>query len=139
MAIFYQDIKRKRSGRMNLQTDQEFQQNNIKRLNKEYDVEMYSTKSWGGKAFAAEQKIRELKKFLLRSKRIKKVEGKPVKPNDLIKKATFNLSNTRSVKYGYAPQQVENKSLYVTTEKDFQEVYGFHRLVRIKEARQRSE
>ena len=45
MAIFYQDIERKRSGRMSLQTDQEFQQNNIKRLNKEYDVEMYSTKS----------------------------------------------------------------------------------------------
>ena len=67
------------------------------------------------------------------------MEGKRVKPNDLIKKATFNLSNTRSVKYGYAPQQVENKSLYVTTERDFQEVYGFRRLVRIKEARQRSE
>ena len=86
MAIFFQDIKRKRSGRMSLQTDQEFQQNNIKRLNKENDVEMYSTKSWGGKAFAAEQKIRELKKILLRSKRIKKVEGKRVKHNDLIKK-----------------------------------------------------
>ena len=29
---------------MRLQTDQEFQQINIEKLNKEYDVEMYSTK-----------------------------------------------------------------------------------------------
>ena len=51
---------------MRLQTDQEFQQNNIKKLNKEYDVEMYSTKLRGVKAFAAEQKSCELKKLLLR-------------------------------------------------------------------------
>ena len=31
------------------------------------------------------------------------MEGKRVKPNDLIKKATSNLNNTRSVKSGYAP------------------------------------
>ena len=50
---------------MHLQTNQEFQQNNIKRLNKECDIEMYSTKLRGGKAFAAEQKIHKLKKILL--------------------------------------------------------------------------
>ena len=33
---------------------------------------MYSTNLRGGKAFAAEQKIRELKKTLLRSKRMEK-------------------------------------------------------------------
>ena len=55
---FYQDIKKKRTGKMRLQTDQEFQQTNIKKLNKEYDIEMYSTTLRGGKAFAAEQKIR---------------------------------------------------------------------------------
>ena len=37
------------------------------------------------KAFAAEQKICELK-LLLRSKRIEKFKGKSVKPNELIKK-----------------------------------------------------
>ena len=67
------------------------------------------------------------------------MEAKRVKPNDVIKKAIFNLNNTRSLKYGYTPQQVENKSLHVTRGKEFQEVYNFHRLVRIKEARQRSE
>ena len=64
---------------MRLQTDQEFQQTNIKKLNKEYDVEVYSTKLRGGKAFAAEQKICERKKLLLRSKRIQKLQGKRVK------------------------------------------------------------
>ena len=62
MEIFYQEIKNKRKGKMKLQTDQEFQQNEIKKLNKKYDVEMFSTRLRGGKAFAAEQKIRELKK-----------------------------------------------------------------------------
>ena len=61
---------------MRLQTDREFQQTNIKKLNKQFDVDMYSTHVRGGKAFAAEQKIRELKKLLLRSKRIKKLARK---------------------------------------------------------------
>ena len=55
---------------MRLQMDLEFQQNSIKKLNEENDVEMYSSKIRGGKAFAAEQKIEELKKLLLISKRI---------------------------------------------------------------------
>ena len=55
----------------------------------------------GGKAFAAEQKIRELKKLLLRSKRIQKLQGKTVRSNELIKKATFILNNIKSPKYGY--------------------------------------
>ena len=48
---------------------------------------MYSANLRGGKAFAAEQKIRELKKLLLRSKRIKNLARKRVKRNELIKKA----------------------------------------------------
>ena len=46
---------------MRLQTHQEFKQRNIKQLNKKFNVEMYSTHLRGGKAFAAEQKICELK------------------------------------------------------------------------------
>ena len=72
---------------------------------------MYSTKLRGGKAFAAEQKIRELRKLLLRSKRMKKFERERVKPNELIKKVTFNLINIVSPKHGFAPQDIENKSL----------------------------
>ena len=62
MELFYNDIDKKRLGKMRLQTDQEFKQRNIEELNKKFDVEMYSTHLRGGKAFAAEQKIRELKK-----------------------------------------------------------------------------
>ena len=47
---------------------------------------MYSTHLRGGQAFAAEQKTRELKNYLLRSKRIEKLKGKRIKPNELIKK-----------------------------------------------------
>ena len=125
---FYQDIKKKRTGKMRLQTDQEFQQTNIKKLNKEYDIEMYSTKLRGGKAFADKQKIRELKKLLLRSKRRQKLQGKRVKANELIKKATFNLNNIKSPKYGYVPQKVENKSLDKKTGQNFQEIHNFNRL-----------
>ena len=56
---------------MRLQTDLEFLENEIKKLNKKYNVEMFSTKLRGGKAFAAEEKIREFKKLLFKSKRLK--------------------------------------------------------------------
>ena len=69
MELFYQEVNNKRKGKsLRLQTDLEFQQNEIKRLNKKYNVEMFSTKLRGGKAFAAEQKIREFKKMLLKLK-----------------------------------------------------------------------
>ena len=62
---------------MRLQTDLKFNQNKIKALNKKFDFEMFYTKIIKGKALAAEQKIREFKKILLRSKwyeKIKKIE-----------------------------------------------------------------
>ena len=43
-------------------------------LNQKFDVEMFHTQLSGGKAFAAEQKIREFKKILLRSKRFEKMK-----------------------------------------------------------------
>ena len=46
---------------MTLQVDNEFQQAKIKDLNDENNVEMFTTSACGGKTFAAEQKIRELK------------------------------------------------------------------------------
>ena len=46
---------------MKLQVDQDFQQVKIKDLNDLNNVDMFSTFLRGGKAFAAEQKIKELK------------------------------------------------------------------------------
>ena len=74
MELFYNDILSKRTGEMHLQTDLEFNQNKIKQVIKKFDVDMYHTKIRGGKAFAAEQKIREFKKILLRRKSFEKMK-----------------------------------------------------------------
>ena len=55
---------------MRLQTDQKFQQTNLKKLDNESHVDMYNSNLRSGKELATEQKFRELKKLLLRSKRI---------------------------------------------------------------------
>ena len=68
LQLFYNDIKQKKTGKMQLQADLKFNQSQIKKLNKDYDVEMFHTKVQGRKAFAAELKTREFKKILLRSK-----------------------------------------------------------------------
>ena len=138
MELFCNGIKKKRLGKMRLQANQEFKQRNIEELNKKFNAEMYSTHLRGGKAFAAEQKIRELKKLFLRSKHIEKFKGKHIKPYELIKKATFNLNNTKSAKYGYSPEQIEEQALDLNTGKYFQEVYDFHRLIKVKENRNRT-
>ena len=71
LEIFYKEIdskRRNKNERMRLKTDLEFQQNEIKKLNNKYDVEMFSSRTRDGKAFAAEQKIREFKTLLFKSK-----------------------------------------------------------------------
>ena len=86
LILFYKDIKSKRIGKMRLQTDLEFNQNQIKKLKNDFHVEMFHTKVQGGKAFAAEQKIREFKKILSRSKRFEKLRKNRIKPSDFIRK-----------------------------------------------------
>ena len=76
IKLFYEDIKQKRTGGMRLQTDLEFKQNQIKKLNDEFNIKMFHTKVRGGKAFAAEQKIGQFKKILLRSKRFQELKKK---------------------------------------------------------------
>ena len=72
LEIFCKEIdsKHNKNKKMRLQTDLEFQQNEIKKINKKYNVEMFSSRTRGGKAFAAEQKIREFKILLFKSKRL---------------------------------------------------------------------
>ena len=59
IELFYRDIQLKRqlvakNERMRLQTDLEFQQNEIKRLNAKYNMEMFGSRVRGGKVYAAE-------------------------------------------------------------------------------------
>ena len=122
---------------MRFQTDQEFKQQKIYDLNKKFNVDMFTTSLRGGKAFAAVQKIKEFRKILLRSKRMEKYSKKCIKPNDLIKKATFYLNNVKSVTYRFTPEQIEEKSLNKETGKEFTEIYDFHRLIKVKKNKDR--
>ena len=125
LKLFYDEIEPKRDGKMYLQTDLEFKQNAIKKLNNEFNVEMFHSKVRGGKTFAAEQKIREFKKIILKSKRFAKSKGERLKPNKLIKNAVENMNETVSTKYGMSPENVENK----TTDSEFnREMDDFLRL-----------
>ena len=132
LKLFYDEIEPKRNGKMILQTDLEFKQNAIKKLNKEFSVEMFQTKVRGGKAFAAEQKIRQLKKILLKSKRFVKRGGERVRPNQLIKKAVENMNETISTKYGVSPESVENKTIDSSKDSEYnREMYDFLRVKKV--------
>ena len=112
------------------------QQSKIDRLNAKYNVDMSSTRLRGGKAFAAEQKIREFKKLLLKSKGIEKRLKVRLNPNNLITKATNNLIYAKSAKYDIASETVEKESIKNPV---FIEVYVFHRLNKVKENLERRE
>ena len=129
MEIFYQEVDQKRKEKMlRLQTDLEFQQNEIKKLNKKYNVEMISTRLRGGKAFAAEQKIREFKKLLLKVKTFYQKSKAKVKPYEIIRKVTANMNKTKTVKYQIEPENVEKKAL---ADDNFREKFDFYRLSKI--------
>ena len=137
LKLFYDDIQKKRTGLMRLQTDLEFKQNEILKLNNDYDVEMFHTKVRGGKAFAAEQKIGQFKKLLLKGKRLEKESKKRLKPLQLIANVTKNMNNIISTKYGMAPEVVEQKSLG-KNRSYFKEVYDFLRIRKIGTNRARN-
>ena len=59
LEIFYKEIEQNREKgeneeKMRIPTDLEFQQNEIYRLNKKYNIEMFSWNIRDGKAFATE-------------------------------------------------------------------------------------
>ena len=73
---------------------------------------MFSTAVRGGKAFAAEQKLRELQKRLSRllvSQRNSKTKLKS--PKKLIQKAVENMNFLPTAKYGAEPDKIEKRSL----------------------------
>ena len=85
---FYKEIDDKRSYlkkenryRTRLQTDQEFNQNEIKVLIDKFNLEHFNSKLNEGQVVDAEQKIRELKDRLRNFKRILKNQKSTLKPN----------------------------------------------------------
>ena len=131
LQLFYNEIEPKRDGKMTLQTDLEFKQNAIKKLNDEFNVEMFHSKVRGGKAFAAEQKIREFKKLLLKSKRFIKRKGERLRPLQVIKKAVENMNETISTKYGVSPESVEKNTLDLEDGEFNREMYDFQRIKKV--------
>ena len=77
---------------MRLQVDNEFQQVKIKDLNDQNNVELFTTSVREGKAFAVEQKIRELKTI------ISKINAQKLKisPSNIIQNSTLNMNLMKS-------------------------------------------
>ena len=129
MELFYEEVNNKRKQKkLRLQTDLEFQQNDIKKLNNKYNVDTFSTRLRGGKAFVAEQKIREFKKLLLKTKSLYKKAKKQIKPNEIIKEVTINMNKTKTQIYGVEPEKTEKKSL---KDDNFREKFDFYRLEKV--------
>ena len=139
LELFYQEIKQKRNMKkqVRLQTDLKFQQREIMKLKKLYTVLMFRTKLRGGKAFAAEQKIREFKKLLLKSKRLhKSASSQRLEPNRLIQRAVNNMNKISSQKDGFSPGFIEEKIL---NNEKLHEIFAFHKLVKVRTFAERSE
>ena len=93
---------------------------------------MFQTKVHGGKAFAAEQKIGQLNKILLKNKQFQTLKKNRTRPNELIKKAAQNMNETILTKYKPTPETIEKRSLNPNDGKYFQEIYDFMRIRKIE-------
>ena len=96
-------------GELRLQTDQEFNQNEIKEITKKYNVVHFSSSVNNGHAVRAEQKIRKLKSQLKNFKRV--LSSGKLKPNEVLKKAIKNMNIFPTRKYGVPSKEIEKKSL----------------------------
>ena len=72
---------------MRLQVDNEFLQVKVKDFNNENNVEMFTSSVRGGKAFAAEQKIRQLKTRILKLN----AEKLKINPTKIIQNSALNI------------------------------------------------
>ena len=126
MKLFYDEVRSKRNGkRMRLQVDNEFQQVKIKDLNDKNNADMFTSSLRGGKAFAAEQKIRELKR------RTAKLNAQKLKisPIKILQSSVLNMNIMKSVEYGLSPEEIESRSL---AGERFKTVFNMHRIINTK-------
>ena len=105
---FYEEVQNKRKIRnMWLQVDNEFQQVKIKNIDDKYNVTMFTTSIRDEKAFAAEQKIRELKSRIAKLKAISNKNKAKIPPTTIIRKSAENMNNVKSEKYGISPNNIK--------------------------------
>ena len=111
---------------MYIQTDMEFNRIDINLLNDQYNVEMYSSKMNSGHAFAAEQKIRELKKLLTIQSRT--LTGKRNLHQNL-RDASTQINLTTNAKYNVKPGIVQEKTIKNGA---LEAVYNHYRLKKVQ-------
>ena len=120
MKQFYDEIKKKRNKKtMRLQVDKEFQQVKLKDLRDKNKAEMFTTSVRGGKAFTAEQKIKELKTTTskLKAQKLK------ISPTKIISSSADNMNSVQSEKYG--------RKKCLSSER-FRTLFNFYRIERTK-------
>ena len=109
---FYIDVQNKRKNRhTRLQVDNDFQQVKIKDLNDKLNVTMFTTSLRGGKAFAAEQKIKELKSRISKLRAISSKQKAKIPAVTIIKQSAENMNNIKKEKYGISPNVIKEKFL----------------------------
>ena len=92
---------------------------------------MFSISVIIGKAFAAEQKIRELKT------RISKLNSQKLKISPKkIEISTANMNIHPSKKYGFSPEEVESRAL---RSERFRTLYNMHRIEKTDKLNQRQD
>ena len=97
LKLFHDKVRNKRKGkRMRFQEGNEFQQVRIKDLNDLNNADMFTTSIRDGKAFAAKQKIRELKTRItkINVQKLKIIHGKKME------RSTLNINLMKSSKFG---------------------------------------
>ena len=92
-------LMKKEKEKMRLQRN--FLHNEIKRLNKKYNVHMFTTKIRDVKAFIAGHKVNYIRQNL--QEKLKK----RIKSKEIIGKAINNMNNTQSEKYDLEPEVIE--------------------------------
>ena len=112
-----------------MQVDNEFQQVKIKYLNDKFNVTMFTTSLGGGKAFAAEQKIRELRSRISKLRAISDNQKAKILAVTIIKQSAENMKNVKREKYGISSNGIEEKSL---SSQRFRTLFNFERIKRSK-------
>ena len=91
---------------------------------------MFTSSMRGGKTFAVEQKIRELKSMIGKLNALKL----KVSPTKIITTSAENMNIVLNGKYGISPNDIEKKPL--SSEK-FRILFNFHRIEKIKQVNDR--
>ena len=89
---------------------------------------MFTSNFRGGKALAAEQKIRELKKRLSKEKTISDQDKAKISPATIINCSSENMNNVKSKKYRLTLNEIEKKTLenrQFRTEINFERIEHF--------------